>query len=330
MSAGYYRRGRTLTPDALRPGELLEPGDTVSQPDRSKYNQVMRYAGTVFRPPSEADSYLLQATIGCSWDHCTYCAMYHDKQFHVRPLAETLEDVAMAGRSFGPRVRKVFVMDGDALAMGLDLWEPILESLRNTFPNLRRVSCYATALNLLAKSQQELERLHELGLKLLYIGPESGDDVTLKRIAKGATSADHVEAAAKARDAGIKQSLIFLLGVGGAERSVEHATASARLATAMDPEFLSALTLMIVPTTPIYQLAESRRFEMPSVEGLLRELRIIVAEVNPSDTIFRSNHASNYLPIGGRLPRDRQTILREIDAALSGDAPIRAEWSRGL
>ncbi len=290
----------------------------------------MRYEGSVYRPPSEANSLLLQATIGCSWNHCTYCATYEGKQFRVRPLAETLEDIAQAGRDYGAQVRKVFVMDGDALAMELELWEPILQSLRDAFPNLRRVSCYATALNLLAKPQHELQRLRDLGLELLYIGPESGDDITLKRIAKGANSADHVEAAAKARQAGMKQSLIFLLGAGGADRSVEHATASARLASAMDPEFLSTLTLMLIPSTPIHKLAQSNRFQMPSVECLLGELRIIVAETDPTDTIFRCNHASNYLPIGGRLPRDRQAILQKIDAALSGEVPFRAEWSRGL
>ena len=290
----------------------------------------MRYVGTVYRPPSEAGSFLLPATIGCSWNHCTYCATYQDKQYRVRPLEETLEDIAMAGRAFGARVRKVFVMDGDALAMELELWEPILQALSAAFPNLRRVSCYATALNLLAKSQEELQRLRDLGLELLYIGPESGDDITLKRIAKGATSADHVEAAVKARKAGMKQSLIFLLGAGGTERSIEHATASAGLATAMDPEFLSTLTLMLIPSTPIHRLSESGRFQMPSVEDLLRELRIMVAEANPTDAIFRSNHASNYLPIGGRLPRDREAILQQVDAALSGEVTLRAEEYRGL
>jgi len=207
---------------------------------------MMRYVDPVFRPPSEAGSFLLQATVGCSWNHCTYCAMYRTKQYHVRPLSEILEDITMAGRAFGDDVRKVFVLDGDALAVGMDVWEPMLQALSATFPRLRRVSCYATALNLLAKSQQDLERLRVLGLKLLYIGPESGDDVTLKRIAKGATAADHTEAAAKARAAGLKQSVIFLLGAGGAERTMEHAAASARLATAMDPEYLSALTLRVM------------------------------------------------------------------------------------
>ena len=290
----------------------------------------MRHLGTVYRPPSESGSYLLQATIGCSWNHCTYCAMYRDKQFRVRPLDETLEDIAMAGGPRGAQVRKVFVMDGDALAMDLDHWEPILETLHQTFPNLRRVSCYATAMNLLEKSQGELERLQDLGLKLLYIGPESGDDVTLRRIAKGATAADHVEAAVKARQAGIKQSLILLLGAGGIDRSVEHAEASARLATAMDPEFLSALTLMLVPSTPIFTMAEQKRFELPPIEGLLNELKILATQANPTGAIFRANHASNYLPIGGRLPRDRESILQQIDAALDGRIPVREEWARGL
>ena len=290
----------------------------------------MRYEGTVYRPPSEADAFLLQATIGCSWNHCTYCAMYRDKQFRVRPLDETLTDIADAGRAYGNQVRKVFVMDGDAMAMRLDLWEPILVALRDTFPKLRRVSCYATAINLLEKSQRELASLRELGLKQLYIGPESGDDVTLKRIAKGATAADHVEAGRKAHQADMKQSVIFLLGAGGTDRSEEHAAGSAVLATAMDPEFLSVLTLTIVNGTPIHKLAMTDRFEVPSVDKLMQELRTFVAQANPTDAIFRSNHASNYLPIAGRLPRDRNNILDAIDAAITGDVPLRAEWLRGL
>lgn len=290
----------------------------------------MRYIGTVYRPPSEANSLLIQATIGCSWNHCTYCAMYREKQFRVRPLAETLADIAAARQACGDRVRKAFVMDGDAMAMGLDPWEPILTALSETFGHLRRVSCYATAMNVLARTPEELARLRELGLTLVYIGPESGDDVTLKRIAKGATAADHVEAAARLRRAGIQQSLIFLLGAGGVDRSVEHAEGCAELATAMDPRFLSALTLTLIPGTPIHRVAESGRFEMPSVEALMGELRILVDRCDPSDAIFRTNHASNYLPIAGRLPRDRKAILEAIDAALDGDVSLRPEWLRGL
>ena len=290
----------------------------------------MRYEGRIFRPPSEARSYILQATVGCSWNHCTYCDMYRDKRFRVRDLAETLEDVARAGATEWRDARKVFVADGDALVMDLERWEAILTACREAFPRLRRVSCYAMATNVLEKSDRELARLRELGLSLLYVGPESGDDATLRRIAKGSTHADHVEAARRARAAGMKLSVIFLLGAGGTERSEEHAHASATLATDMDPEYLSALTLTVVPGTPLAKLQEGGRFELPDVPGLLRELRILVAGASPSDAIFRTNHASNYLPLEGRLPRDRDRILATLDAALAGDLPLRPEWARGL
>ncbi len=290
----------------------------------------MRYQGTLYRPPSEADSYILQATIGCSWNKCTYCDMYREKDFQLRPLAECLADIETAGAELGAHISKVFIADGDALAMGLDLWLPLLQACRQTFPRLRRVSCYATAGNLLEKSDDELVELRAAGLELLYIGPESGDDETLRRIAKGATYADHVEAAERARRAGMKQSLIFLLGAGGIQRSTEHAEASARLATAMDPRFLSALTLTVIPDTPMARAQQKGHFELPDVTGLLRELRVLVANTQTSDAIFRTNHASNYLPIAGRLPRDRDQILTVLDEALSGNAALRPEWLRGL
>ena len=290
----------------------------------------MRYDEPLFRPPSEADSFILQATLGCSWNACTYCAMYRGKRYQVRPLNEVLADIAEAGARFALEIRHVFVADGDPLGMALDHWEPILLALAAAFPRLRRVSTYATARNLLEKSPQELLHLRELGLSLLYIGPESGDDVTLRRIAKGADAADHVEAARRAQEAGLEQSLIFLLGAGGRERSELHARASGRLASAMDPKFLSTLTLTIVPGTPLSKLAQQERFELPDVPGLLQELRWFVEEAHLSAGIFRSNHASNYLPIGGRLPRDREAILAAIDAALAGQVPLRPEWARGL
>ncbi|MDJ0976132.1 MAG: radical SAM protein [Planctomycetota bacterium] len=290
----------------------------------------MRYEGDIYRPPSEANSYILQATVGCSWNHCTYCDMYRAKRFRVRDMQEVLEDVAMAGQHLGDRVDKVFVADGDALVMDLDDWTTILEAVKATFPRLRRVSAYATARNLLEKTPEELATLKAQGLDLLYVGPESGDDVTMKRIAKGADHAQHAEAAAKAHAAGMKLSLIFLLGAGGIERSEEHALASARLATAMDPRFLSLLTLTVVPGTPIAKLEERGDFELPDIQGLLREARIFIAEANPTDAIFRTNHASNWLPLAGRLPRDRERFLEALDAALAGDIPLRPSWARGL
>jgi radical SAM superfamily enzyme YgiQ (UPF0313 family) len=248
----------------------------------------------------------------------------------VRPLEETLDDVALAGRRLGPRVEKVFVADGDALVLGLEPWEAILRACRAAFPNLRQVSCYATAQNVLAKTQEDLLRLRSLGLLLLYLGPESGDDPTLKRIAKGVRFDDFVAASERAHAAGLRRSAIFLLGAGGRERSQEHAQASARLATAMDPEYLAALTLTVIPGTPIARLEADGRFVLPDVAGLLRELRIFVDEARPRFALFRTNHASNHLPIGGHLPRDREPILRTIDAALAGALPLRPESARGL
>ncbi len=290
----------------------------------------MRYEGTVYRPPSEADAFILQATIGCSWNACTYCDMYRAKQFRVRGLAEILADIEEVRQAAGDQVDKVFVADGDALVMDLEHWKAILDACREAFPRLRRVSCYATAMNLKAKSVEDLQSLREWGLRLCYIGPESGDDPTMKKIAKGAGFEDHAEAARRAHEAGLKLSAIFLLGAGGVERSQEHARASAELATAMNPRFVSLLTLTVIPGTPIATLQERGKFTLPSVEDLLRELRTFVAHAEPRDAIFRTNHASNYLPLSGRIPRDRERIVGVVDAALGGDAPLRPEWARGL
>jgi len=290
----------------------------------------MRYLGRIYRPPSEADSYILQATIGCSWNKCTYCDMYRDKEFALRPLQETLEDVAEAGVTYGSQVSKVFVADGDALILDLDHWRAILAACRQHFPNLRRVSCYAMAGNVLGKSELELTELRQLGLDLLYIGPESGDDTTLKSIAKGSTAADHVAAAERAHRAVMKLSVIFLLGAGGVERSEQHARASAELCTAMNPRFASALTLTVVPGTPIARAQKKGLYTAPDIQTTLRELRTFVVHAEPTDAIFRTNHASNRLPIAGRLPRDRDAIVTTIDRALRGDTPLRPEWLRGL
>ncbi len=268
--------------------------------------------------------------------------MYRDKPiFRERPLVESLEDIAMAGMQYGPDVEKMFVADGDALVLPMSHWRPILEQAYDTFGSLRQVSCYATASNVLEKTDAELAELVDLGLRLLYIGPESGDEITMRRIAKGprpsgADRADaylfdsHVEAAVKARRAGLKISTIFLLGAGGIKRSEEHARGSAKLITAMDPDFLSALTLTVVPGTPLAKMEKSGRWTLPDVPRLLEELRTMVNECRPTNALFRTNHASNYLPLGGRLPTDRKRIVDTLDLALSGAIPLRPEWRRGL
>jgi radical SAM superfamily enzyme YgiQ (UPF0313 family) len=290
----------------------------------------MRYVEPVFRPPSEADSYILQATIGCSWNKCVYCNMYRSKQFRVRELAETLADLEQAAVLAGPRIGKLFVADGDALVLDMQHWRSILQLARARLPRLRRVSCYAMARNILDKSADELSELRELGLSLLYIGPESGDDATLKRIVKGANFEDHVQAAERAHAAGFEISVIALLGVAGVERSGEHAHATARLVTDMDPEYFAALTTEVLPDTPLVKLRDKGFWTQPTVPRMLEELRIMVDEARPTEAVFRTNHASNHLPLGGRLPHDRDAIIATIDGALAGRIGLRPDWARGL
>lgn len=208
-------------------------------------------------------------------------------------------------------------------------WLQLLRRAAALFPQLRRVSTYAMARNVLSKSPSELKSLRDAGLALLYIGPESGDDITLKRIAKGDDAASHVEAARRAHDAGMQLSVIALLGIA-MERSEEHARATGKLVTDMDPAYLSALTVTVVDGTPLHKLSRNGRFSVPAVPALLRELRTLVETARPSNALFRTNHASNHLPLAGRLPQDRERITAAIDAALSGGIPLRQEWMRGL
>ncbi|MCC6645984.1 MAG: radical SAM protein [Polyangiaceae bacterium] len=271
----------------------------------------------------------MQATIGCSWNHCTYCDMYRDKQYRVRDLDEVLRDVDDAGRAHGPRVDKVFVADGDALGMPMDHWLPLLERVRARLPRVRQVSSYAMARNVGHKSDAELAALADAGLTMLYVGPESGDDVTLRRVAKGDGFAEHVEAAARAHAAGMRLSIIALLGIGG-ERWREHAEQTARLVTEMDPAYFSALTVTVVPGTPLATLRARGKFEVPPVPDLLRELREMIRLARPTRAVFRTNHASNYLPLAGELPADRDRLVALIDGAIEGRVPLRPEGARGL
>jgi radical SAM superfamily enzyme YgiQ (UPF0313 family) len=256
--------------------------------------------------------------------------MYRDKEYRVRDLTEALEDLREAGRLAGGQIEKIFVADGDALSLPMSHWRAILKSARDQFPALRQVSCYAMASNILEKSPEELRELRESGLCLLYIGPESGDDLTLKHIAKGSTAAEHVQAAARAHEAGLQISVIALLGVAGLSRSAEHAQGTADLVTAMDPEYFAALTTSIIPTTPLYRLQEKGKFELPSVDQMLGELRVMIDRARPTNAVFRTNHASNYLPLAGRLPRDRERLVATIDSALAGKVRLRPEWMRAL
>jgi radical SAM superfamily enzyme YgiQ (UPF0313 family) len=291
----------------------------------------MRYHGTVIRPPSEAHSYILQVTYGCSHNRCTFCGTYLDKPFRSRATDEVLEDIQAAGAIMSG-VRRVFLADGDALALSTERLTRILEALQGAFPDLERVGSYANAGNLLRKSPEELEKLRAKGLGIVYLGLESGDDRVLSKIDKGASVDEMVTAVSKAKAAGMLTSVIAILGLAGPEGSLEHARLTGEAVSRMDPEFFSLLTLMLVPGTPLHQDWGSGAFQLPEPEAMLAELREVLAHMDGlSHCVFRTNHASNYLPLGGTLPVDKARLLAAIDAALSqGRDVLRPEAWRGL
>ncbi|OHB77448.1 MAG: hypothetical protein A2Z34_09245 [Planctomycetes bacterium RBG_16_59_8] len=289
----------------------------------------MRYKGTIIRPPSEAESYLLQVTEGCTHNACAFCATYLDKPFRLRPMKEVLEDIATAGAII-PETLRVFLCDGNAMVLATEKLLAILEALRKAFPDLQRVGLYANARDILRKSESELQELSRRRLQIVYLGLESGSDRVLDRAQKGATAAEIVEAVQKAQRNGIKASVIAILGLGGREGSEEHAVETARAVSRMNPRFFSLLTLMLVPGTPLYEEERSGRFTLSDPMEMLREMRRMVELMETPGTIFRSNHASNYAPIAGRFNRDRQRILDELDCFLTGDSSLRPEIFRGL
>lgn len=291
----------------------------------------MRYYGTVIRPPSEADSYILQVTYGCSHNRCTFCGTYRDKPFQVRPAEEVQQDLTLA-RQIVPDTRRVFLADGNALVLSARRLVTILDSLAAAFPNLQRVAAYANARDLLQKSREELALLRDKGLRLLYLGLESGHDEVLRRIHKGATAADMIEAVRRAQAEDIRVSVIGLLGIGGQELSLTHAEATGRVVSVMDPRYLSLLTLMLVPGTPLYEQWRQGTFQPLEPEALLSELRHVLLHLERlSGCVFRTNHASNYLPLAGTLPKDKPRLLATLDAALSrGRAVLRPEAWRAL
>lgn len=289
----------------------------------------MRYVGPVYRPPSEADSLLLPVTVGCSHNGCTYCAMYRHKAFAARPLDDVLADVAEAAR-LAPGTRRVFLLDGDAMTLSTARLVPVLEALRAAFPRLARVASYVNAVSVLRKPDAELVRLRELGLSLGYLGLETGDPVTAARIVKGATVEEEVEAVRRAQAAGLKMSVMVLLGIAGRARWREHAEATADALSRMDPRFVSCLCVTPVPGTPFAAEVARGDVVLPTPEETLEELEVIVARARLSGAVFRSNHASNYLPLGGRLPADRDRLLDAIAAARRGEVPLVPEAFRGL
>ncbi len=291
----------------------------------------MRYHGTVVRPPSEADSYILQITYGCSHNGCTFCGTYLDKPFQVRPVEEVLEDIKLR-REVMPDTMRVFLADGNALVLSAGRLVPILDALASAFPNLRRVGVYANARDLLSKSLDELKLLREKRLQIVYLGLESGSDEVLRRINKEATAVEMIEAVHHAKTAGIRVSIIGILGIGGADLSAEHSEATGRVVSAMDPPYFSLLTLMLVPGTPLHQQWREGTFQLLDPEEMLAELRQTILHTDGlTRCLFRTNHASNYVPLAGTLSRDKEALLATLDAALArGKSALRPEAWRGL
>jgi radical SAM superfamily enzyme YgiQ (UPF0313 family) len=293
----------------------------------------MDYVGRIFRPPSEARSLLLQVTVGCSWNRCTYCAMYRDpeQRFRAKPfdvVAADIEEAAASGRDL-PRV---FLCDGDALVLSTLKLKRILERVRERLPGVRRVGIYGDARTILRKSVAELAELRGLGLGIVYHGVESGDETTLRRIDKGSTRAETAAAARRLREAGLRHSVIVMLGLGGVERTREHAAATADLLSEMDPPYVGALTTTLIPGTPLHDAAQRGDFALPDPWGLLEELATLVERSRLTRCAFHANHASNYLPLRLTLPADRDKGLRMLRAALASRDPrfLVPEYRRGL
>ena len=295
------------------------------------YSYGMHYHGMIIRPPSEANSLILQVTYGCSHNRCTFCPTYLDKPFKIRCMNDIMKDIQSAQKLF-PHTRRIFLADGNALVLKTEMLNQILDKLNTSFPELGRVGIYANASDILRKSDAELKNLVSKNLGIIYLGLESGSDNVLKRVNKGATARDMVQAVTKAQDNGIKVSVIALLGLGGTELWKEHAIETGKAISIMNPRFFSVLTVMVVPGTPLHEQMRHDEFTLPEPLGMLQELRLMLEYTDvKKGCIFRTNHASNYLALGGTLPKDKDRLIEEIDHALSmGESSLRPEELRGL
>jgi len=289
----------------------------------------MHYEGNMIRPPSEADSILIQATVGCSRNKCTFCGTYPGRRFKIKDDSIITADVDFAERHCR-RQRRVFLCDGDALIIPQKRLLGILEQIEKKLPWVTRVGSYANAKSLSLKSDDELRDLNGHGLGILYMGLETGDDTTLKKIRKGAGADFMVKMGRKAKKSGFKLSVTVLLGIAGKSRSKIHAKKTGEAISRIDPDYVGALSLMLIPGTPLHDDFESGKFTLPDPEEMLKELRTIIEKTELSRGLFHANHPSNYLSVRARLPKDKEAALGLIDRALAGEIALRPERSRGL
>lgn len=289
----------------------------------------MQYEGDVYRPPSEASSLIIQVTIGCSHNECTFCHMYTDKQFRIRTREEVLRDLHECSEIYGQYVRKVFFADGDALIVKTPFLLELLDYVRVHFPYAKRVTAYGTASDVLRKSDWELEALARTGLKMVYLGAESGDDEILRQIRKGQTAEEIIEAGRKLKRNGIQTSVTLISGLGGPEGMERHALASAALINAMNPEYAAILSLHLRPDSPMS--LEIARGERRLLDGdqTVEETEIFLKAINSPGTVFRSNHASNFVPLGGVFNEDIPKMLQQLEEAKARRL-YRPDWMRLL
>lgn len=289
------------------------------------------YDMPLYRPPSEGNNLIIQATLGCSFNQCSFCSMYRQKQYRARPLETVFEDIHQAALDW-PDAQRVFLADGDALALPTEQLVAILQELAAALPRLTRVSCYATPSNIRHKSVQELEQLKAHGLKLLYLGIESGSDLILKKITKGASQRGIAEAMTKADQSGLKVSGTVILGLGGTEHWQEHIDGTIELLNSAPITYLSTLQLYLeAEIRKEFETKFGEPFQMPDDLAILKEQQRLITGINPpKPVIFRSNHASNALALAGNLPKDRARLLEQINEALDGQRPLRPDYLRGL
>jgi radical SAM superfamily enzyme YgiQ (UPF0313 family) len=291
----------------------------------------MKYEGTIYRPPSEADSLILQVTIGCSHNRCTFCGSYKDKKFRVRTFDEIVEDVEEA-KQYARYIRKVFLADGDALILPQKKLLPIVQLVKDAFPKLERIGVYGNTKSILKKSAAELKELKEQGVGIVYLGVESGDQVVLDKVCKGTVLDKTAEAAQKVKDAGMLLSVTVLLGLGGVERSKIHAEETGKFLSRIKPDYAGALSVIVVPGTVLADEIKKGTFVVPDPYMLLEELYTMIENTNVDHTYFASNHASNYLPVKAWLPEEKEKTLKAIRHVLSERDPsmLRPESMRAL
>jgi len=313
-------------PRSRAPGGRHQP---AAPPSPDLFRQpAMEYLGTVIRPPSEADSILVQAVYGCPHNACSFCGAYRDKPFGMKSEAALLADLDEIAAGDRHR-RRIFLCDGDALALPFDRLLRLLAAIREKLPWITRVGSYASGASLGRRSDAALAELRRAGLAKVYLGLESGDDATLAAMGKATDVAGIVAGGRRARQAGMTVSVSVLLGLAGIDRSAVHARLTGEAITAMAPDQAAALSLMLIPGTPLDVLAGQGRFVLPDAAGLLRELHTLLTHTDFRGLFF-ANHASNYLPLRLRLPRDKAAGLARIEAALAGDIPLRPEAARRL